>query len=177
MHPEDQDAARALRAGASGYVTKGSPPDTIVSAVERVMKGGTHGSPRALAELRAAGLRHAVQPECLVTAKPGYARDDDDTAFAAFGHARYHKTGEPQDAAQIHRHRSIPVDIASAGNRTHMRRNPGITDQDVDSSVQIEGGAHQVLELQSVRDVTGNSRYRMAAAPHPGSESLATFQS
>jgi two-component system invasion response regulator UvrY len=49
MHGEDQFALRTLRAGASGYLTKGSAPDVIASAIRRVAAGGRHISP-ALAE-------------------------------------------------------------------------------------------------------------------------------
>lgn len=40
MHPEDQFAARALRAGASGYLTKSRTPDELLEAVTRVSRGG-----------------------------------------------------------------------------------------------------------------------------------------
>jgi two-component system invasion response regulator UvrY len=49
MHGEDQFAVRTLRAGAAGYLTKGSAPDTIVAAIRRIAAGGRHIS-RALAE-------------------------------------------------------------------------------------------------------------------------------
>jgi DNA-binding NarL/FixJ family response regulator len=49
MHDEDQFAVRTLRAGAAGYLTKGNPPDVIVSAIRRIAAGGRHIS-RALAE-------------------------------------------------------------------------------------------------------------------------------
>jgi DNA-binding NarL/FixJ family response regulator len=46
---EDQFAIRALRAGASGYLTKESAPEELVDAVRRVVRGGKYISP-ALAE-------------------------------------------------------------------------------------------------------------------------------
>lgn len=49
MHGEDQFAVRTLRAGAAGYLTKGSAPETIISAIRRIAAGGRHIS-RALAE-------------------------------------------------------------------------------------------------------------------------------
>lgn len=49
MHREDQFAIRALKAGASGYLTKGSAPDVLISAIRRVAGGGKYIS-RALAE-------------------------------------------------------------------------------------------------------------------------------
>ena len=42
MHPEDQFAARALRAGASGYMTKDRTPDELLEAVTRLAGGGRY---------------------------------------------------------------------------------------------------------------------------------------
>jgi DNA-binding NarL/FixJ family response regulator len=39
VYPEDQYALRALKAGASGYLTKDSAPEKLVSAIERVLSG------------------------------------------------------------------------------------------------------------------------------------------
>lgn len=44
MHPEKQYAVRALRAGASGYLTKGSPPEEIIAAVRKLASGGKYAS-------------------------------------------------------------------------------------------------------------------------------------
>src|SRR5262245_11170721 len=49
MHPEDRFAVRALKAGASGYVTKDSAVDELVKAIRKVMLGRKYVSP-ALAE-------------------------------------------------------------------------------------------------------------------------------
>jgi len=49
MHPEEQYAVRVLRAGASGYLTKDSAPDQLMSAIRKVAKGGRYVSP-SLAE-------------------------------------------------------------------------------------------------------------------------------
>jgi len=54
-HPEDQWAVRALRAGASGYLTKDHSPDQLVEAVRRVSRGGRYISP-TLAEQLASRL-------------------------------------------------------------------------------------------------------------------------
>ena len=45
MHPEDQFALRAIRAGASGYLTKDSAPNELVNAIRRVVHGGHYLSP------------------------------------------------------------------------------------------------------------------------------------
>ncbi|SHO49147.1 response regulator [Desulfopila aestuarii] len=42
MHPEEQYAIRALKAGARGYLTKESAPAELVSAVRKVSKGGRY---------------------------------------------------------------------------------------------------------------------------------------
>jgi two-component system invasion response regulator UvrY len=39
VHPEDQYAVRALRAGAAGYLTKESAPDELITAIRRVSGG------------------------------------------------------------------------------------------------------------------------------------------
>lgn len=42
MYPEDQYAVRALRAGASGYMTKESAPDELLDAINKVSSGGRY---------------------------------------------------------------------------------------------------------------------------------------
>ena len=42
MHPEEQYAVRALRAGAAGYVTKESAPDELIEAIQKVARGGKY---------------------------------------------------------------------------------------------------------------------------------------
>jgi len=49
MHPEDRFAVRALKAGASGYVTKESAVDELINAIRKVVQGRKYVSP-ALAE-------------------------------------------------------------------------------------------------------------------------------
>ncbi|MCM2356764.1 MAG: response regulator transcription factor [Geobacteraceae bacterium] len=60
MHPEEQYAVRALRTGAAGYVTKGSPPQELVEALEKVAFGKKYVSP-SLAETLASNLGHPGQ--------------------------------------------------------------------------------------------------------------------
>lgn len=54
VHPEDQWAVRALRAGAAGYLTKDQSPEQLVEAIRRVARGGKYVS-ATLAE-KLAGL-------------------------------------------------------------------------------------------------------------------------
>ncbi len=44
MYPEEQYAVRALRSGASGYLTKESAPDELISAIRKVCGGGRYVS-------------------------------------------------------------------------------------------------------------------------------------
>ena len=44
MHPEEQYAVRALKAGASGYLTKESTPDELITAIRKVSAGGKYVS-------------------------------------------------------------------------------------------------------------------------------------
>jgi len=42
IYPEEQYAVRAFRAGASGYLTKASAPNELISAIRKVSKGGRY---------------------------------------------------------------------------------------------------------------------------------------
>lgn len=55
MHGEAQYAARALKAGAAGYVTKDAASAQLVGAIRKVAAGGVHISEAAAAQLVAAG--------------------------------------------------------------------------------------------------------------------------
>lgn len=52
IHPEDQYAVRALKAGAAGYITKESAPEVLVEAIIKVHRGGRYINPQ-VAELLA----------------------------------------------------------------------------------------------------------------------------
>ncbi len=60
VHPEDQWAVRALKAGASGYLTKDHSPDQLLEAIRRVYRGGKYVSP-TLAERLASQLDNGGQ--------------------------------------------------------------------------------------------------------------------
>ena len=51
MHEEDQYAVRAIRAGASGYLTKESAPGQLVSAIRRLADGRLYISPNVAEQL------------------------------------------------------------------------------------------------------------------------------
>ncbi len=61
MTPEEQFALRALRAGASGYITKRSAPDMLVDAIRRVIGGGVYVSVAVSRMLAAEALRPAAR--------------------------------------------------------------------------------------------------------------------
>ena len=42
IHPEEQYAVRALKAGASGYLTKGCEPNELIEALRKVAHGGKY---------------------------------------------------------------------------------------------------------------------------------------
>jgi len=61
MHGEHQYAARALKAGASGYLTKDSAAEQLVVALRKIAAGGVHVSEAAAASLMASERRsHAA---------------------------------------------------------------------------------------------------------------------
>jgi DNA-binding NarL/FixJ family response regulator len=54
MHGEKQYAARALKAGASGYLNKDSAAELLVSAIRKIAAGGVHITEAAAAQLLSA---------------------------------------------------------------------------------------------------------------------------
>jgi two-component system invasion response regulator UvrY len=42
VHPEDQYGVRALKARASGYMTKDSAPEDLVNAIRKILRGGKY---------------------------------------------------------------------------------------------------------------------------------------
>ena len=58
MHGEHQYAARALKAGASGYLTKDSAAELLVGALRKIAAGGVHISEAAASALVQAKTSH-----------------------------------------------------------------------------------------------------------------------
>jgi DNA-binding NarL/FixJ family response regulator len=58
IHNEAQVVARAVRAGATGYVTKDSDPDILLTAIRKLASGGRFIDPK-LVDID--GLRHAFR--------------------------------------------------------------------------------------------------------------------
>jgi DNA-binding NarL/FixJ family response regulator len=62
VQPEDQFAVRALKAGASGYVSKNLSPEQLVTAIQDVTRGGRYISPTLAQRLAAAVADGADRP-------------------------------------------------------------------------------------------------------------------
>ena len=60
IHPEERYGVRALKAGASGYLTKESAPERLVSAIRKILERGKYVSP-SLAEKLAFDLEKNAQ--------------------------------------------------------------------------------------------------------------------
>jgi DNA-binding NarL/FixJ family response regulator len=68
MHKEEQYAVRALRAGASGYLTKESAADQLVAAIRRIAAGGAYVSPETAERLALdAGRSSDAPPHTLLS--------------------------------------------------------------------------------------------------------------
>ncbi|MBI1965913.1 MAG: response regulator transcription factor, partial [Betaproteobacteria bacterium] len=68
MHSEEQYAVRALKAGASGYLTKESAADRLVAAIRRIGAGGAYVSPETAERLAlGAAPRAEAEPHTLLS--------------------------------------------------------------------------------------------------------------
>ena len=57
MHCDPQLAIRVLRAGATGYITKSQPPETLISAVRKVESGARYIDPELLEQIALSSLK------------------------------------------------------------------------------------------------------------------------
>ncbi len=62
MYPEEQYAVRALRSGASGYLTKESAPDELIAAIRKVSSGGKYVSSTLAEKLADKLADHSDKP-------------------------------------------------------------------------------------------------------------------
>ncbi len=51
MYPEEEYAIRAIRSGASGYLTKDSPTDHLINVIRRLARGGKYVNPELAEKL------------------------------------------------------------------------------------------------------------------------------
>jgi two-component system, NarL family, invasion response regulator UvrY len=61
VYPEEQYAVRALKSGASGYLSKLSAPEELMKAIKKISEGGNYIS-QALAECLATDIIHGNRP-------------------------------------------------------------------------------------------------------------------
>lgn len=62
MHGEKQYAARALKSGASGYLTKDTASEQLVAAIRKIAAGGVHISDAAAEQLLASSQAGSAAP-------------------------------------------------------------------------------------------------------------------
>ena len=68
MHGEQQYAVRAVKAGASGYLTKDAAADELVAAIRRIAAGGAYITPETAERLvLASGPRSGAAPHSLLS--------------------------------------------------------------------------------------------------------------
>ncbi|OGB22395.1 MAG: hypothetical protein A3I66_14335 [Burkholderiales bacterium RIFCSPLOWO2_02_FULL_57_36] len=60
MYPEERFAIRALKTGASGYITKAMAAEELIKAIRKIMSGGTYVS-SSVAELLALNVREPTR--------------------------------------------------------------------------------------------------------------------
>lgn len=82
-HPEEQYAVRAIKAGASGYVTKQSAPEDLVTAVRTVANGRRYITP-AMVEMLA---DHVERPDDAVPHESLSDREFQTMKMIAAGHS------------------------------------------------------------------------------------------
>jgi two-component system invasion response regulator UvrY len=70
IYPEEQYAVRALKAGASGYLTKESAPEELIAAIRKVSQGGKYIS-SSLAEKLASHLEVAADKPVMLMIASG----------------------------------------------------------------------------------------------------------
>ncbi len=96
MHDEMLFAARALRAGACGYVGKDSPGNALLDAIHRVQEGGVYVSDKLAAHLAASFA--SPRPRGSSESPLKKLSDREFQVFELFGHGKTAK----EIAAQLH---------------------------------------------------------------------------
>ncbi|MBB5033095.1 response regulator [Prosthecobacter vanneervenii] len=96
MHDEMLFAARALRAGACGYVSKDSPGNALMDAIARVIDGGVYVSDKLAAHLAASFA--SPRPRGSSESPLKKLSDREFQVFELFGHGKTAK----EIAAQLH---------------------------------------------------------------------------
>jgi DNA-binding NarL/FixJ family response regulator len=87
LHDENVYAARALRAGACGYVMKDQATDTLLEAIRKVLDGGTYLSP-AMAAAMEAKAHDTALPNPPIVDKLGSLTDRELEVLRLIGEAK-----------------------------------------------------------------------------------------
>jgi two-component system, NarL family, invasion response regulator UvrY len=114
MHSEEQYAVRALKAGASGYLTKESAADQLVTAIRRIAAGGAFVTPETAQRL-------ALDVNGAATAAPHTLLSDRE-----FQVLRLIASG--QSVSEIARQLSLSVKTIST-HKTRIMRKMGLANQ------------------------------------------------
>ena len=67
IHNEGQVVSRALRAGATGYITKDSDPDVLLAAIRKLAGGGRFIDPRLVDNIVFGGQSHDASPHAILS--------------------------------------------------------------------------------------------------------------
>jgi DNA-binding NarL/FixJ family response regulator len=131
MHKEEQYAVRALRAGASGYLTKESAADQLVAAIRRIAAGGAYVSPETAERLALdAGRASDAPPHTLLS----------DREFQVF-----QKIANGAAVGEIARQLSLSVKTVST-HKTRIMEKMGFSNQAELIRYALE---HQLLDASS----------------------------
>jgi DNA-binding NarL/FixJ family response regulator len=134
MHSEEQWAVRALRAGASGYLTKETAPDELIAAIRRIASGGAYVTPETAERLALDASRDSeAPPHTLLT----------DREFQVF---RMIASGA--SVGEVARRLSLSIKTVST-HKTHIMEKMGLANPAELIRYALE---HKLL------DDTGNSR-------------------
>jgi DNA-binding NarL/FixJ family response regulator len=120
MHAEEQFALRALRGGASGYVTKSTVPTELVQAVKKVLEGGHYVS-ASLAEVLAAAMASA-SPDTALSHETLSPREFEVLRMIALG-----KSGKEIAAELSLSFKTVSTYRTRVSEKLHLRTNADMT--------------------------------------------------
>ena len=119
MHQERQYAVRAIKAGASGYLTKESAATLLVSAIRKVAGGGAFISAEVAEELALGAMPHSEGPPHTTLSDREYQV----FRMLVAGHDRHRHRGAAQPVGQDRQHAQGPAD-GKAERRQPDRAHP-----------------------------------------------------
>jgi len=169
MHSEEQYAVRALKAGASGYLTKEGAADELVAAIRRIAGGGAYVTPETAQRLALEGDgRRDVDEELEPQDVDGQQR------LAEAVERRDQDEPEQRDVGRYEKDESL-LDVRhhppALGQAIHERRERVVAQDQVGRLARdCRTGAHGhgdvgVLEGGRVVDSVAGDRHGAAGAP------------